>query len=321
MQRPTLVLALAAACALGACDAALPPTPHPTVARVVLVSVDGLRGDALAAMPTVAALAARGAWTDRMTTVVPAVTVPAHVSMLTGRDVTALGLRDNDVDSTAVLALIFAGASTVFDWTRGAGGTTHAVAGGTLVPPDMRDEAQLLFGVDSLAATDAAAEEIAGRAVEIATRATPPMLLFVHLPDADAAGHTSGWIDPGTSPPALAAGYLAALQRVDDAIARLWQAVAAEVEAGRVAFVVTSDHGGGHGDGCVADIPAHREHCTAADGDRLVPFVLVARAVPPGRLADGARITQVGPTVGALLGTWRPRAADRGLLEGVGALP
>ncbi|HVE78643.1 MAG TPA: alkaline phosphatase family protein [Gemmatimonadaceae bacterium] len=310
MQRPMPVLALAVACALGACDAPTSTRAPAAVQRVVLVSVDGLRGDALAAMPSVAALAARGAWTDSMTTVAPAITVPAHVAMITGRDVTALGLRGNQLDSAAVLALVFAGASTVFDWTRGAGGTSHAVVGASLVPPELRAEAQLIFGVDSLSATDASAAEIATRAVEIATRPAPPTLLFVHFADADAAGHTAGWIAPGADHDVLAPGYLAALREVDGAIARLWDVAAADVEAGRLAFIVTADHGGGHGDGCVDGVPAYREHCTLAHGDRLIPFVLVARGVAAGRLTAGGRITQVGPTVGALLGTWRPRAAD-----------
>ena len=82
------------------------------------------------------------------------------------------------------------------------------------------------------------------------------------------------------------------------------------LDSGAVALVVTADHGGGAGEGCTAGVPAYREHCTAAAADELVPLVIVARDVTPGRIASEVRITQVGPTVGAMLGAWRPRRAD-----------
>src|SRR3954470_12924983 len=53
----------------------------PAVNRVVVVSIDGLRGDAVSKMPALAALESRAAWTDSMQTVVPSLTVPGHLSM------------------------------------------------------------------------------------------------------------------------------------------------------------------------------------------------------------------------------------------------
>ena len=58
-------------------------------------------------------------------------------------------------------------------------------------------------------------------------------------------------------------------------------------------------------------MPAFREHCTAANGDQLIPFVLVAKGITPAKLAPNARITQVGPTIGSLLHVWVPKAVDR----------
>lgn len=282
-------------------------------ARVVLVSVDGLRGDALAAMPRLRALAARGAWTDSMTSVLPSLTVPGHLSMLSGRDVTRWGIRSNDLDSTAAMRFVFSGASTMFDWTRGAGRSTEAIAGASLIGDAVLADAQKFFGVDTLIATDTRAEAIADRAVARLTSAAgrgAPSLLFVHFPDVDLAGHDSGWIVPGAHGPrgedVLAPTYLAAAARVDSAIGRLADALATGLDSGTVALVVTADHGGGHGEGCVEGMPAEREHCTAAPGDELIPFVAVARGVTPHRLPAGARLVQVGPTVGALLRVWMP---------------
>lgn len=320
MQKPQLVFALCVVnLALAACGASPTGSAAPHLAtpdRVVLISVDGLRGDAMAGMPTLTALRDRGLWTDSMRTVLPALTVPGHLSMLTGRDVTTLGIVSNDLDERYALNLVMNGASTVFDWVRGAGGTTAAVAGAVFVPPDRRADAERLFGVDTLVAADLAEDSVRAQAVGIERNGKRPTLLFVHFSGADLAGHESGWIVPGVRTSAgadsLAPSYVSAALRVDSAIAGLWATLAADVEAGRTAIIVTADHGGGHGEHCAAtpEEPAFREHCTAASGDLMIPFVLVAKGVAHAKLPAGSRITQVGPTVGALLRTWMPKAVD-----------
>ena len=78
------------------------------------------------------------------------------------------------------------------------------------------------------------------------------------------------------------------------------------LDSGTVVLVVTADHGGGHGEGCTAGVPAFREHCTSAPGDEMIPFVAVSRGITPRRLPAGTTIMQVGPTVGALLGARVP---------------
>ena len=309
MQKPKTVFALCVVVlALAACEAS--PTGSAaahlaTPDRVVLISIDGLRGDAIAQMPTLTALRDRGLWTDSMRTVLPALTVPGHLSMLTGRDVTTLGIVSNDLDEHYALNLVMNGASTVFDWVRGAGGTTSAVAGAAFVPPDRRADAQRLFGVDTLVAADVSEDSIRAQAVALERSGRQPTLLFVHFSGADLAGHDSGWIVPGARTTAgadvLAPGYLAAALRVDSAIAGLWAGIAADVEAGRTALIVTADHGGGHGEHCVNDMPANREHCTSQPGDRTIPFLLIAKGVSSGRLAGQPTIMQVAPTVGQLL--------------------
>src|SRR5687768_1066074 len=199
MRRPTMVFALAAVTAASACEPLLAPAPSglPPVGRVVLVSVDGLRADAAMRMPALTALRARGRWTDSMRTVLPALTVPGHLSMFAGRDVTTLGIRDNSLDTTAVVGWYVNGVSTVFDWVRGAGGRTVAIAGASLVPEELRADAERFFGVDTLVATDLEADAVADRALEELAGPGAPTLLFVHFSDADLAGHDHGWIVPG----------------------------------------------------------------------------------------------------------------------------
>lgn len=299
--------AVALPLALSACTDALPTGSEPVAAhaRVVLVSVDGLRGDAMAHMPQLAALAASGASTSAMTTVLPSVTVPGHLSMLSGRDVTRYGITSNALDSLAALRFAVSGSTTVFDWVRAAHRSAEAITGASLIGRAVVSDAQGFFGVDTLVATDTRAEAIAERTLARLARGDAPALLFVHFPDADLAGHESGFVVPDAASLAggdsLSSAYLTAARRVDAAIGQLRAALQPALDSGHVALVVTADHGGGSGEGCVTGVPAFREHCTDAPGDELIPFVAVGRGIAPRRLPAGTIITQVGPTVGALL--------------------
>jgi arylsulfatase A-like enzyme len=314
------LLALAVAGAFTGCSDAAAPAGEPTaglrVSRVVLVSVDGLRADAMAHMPNLRALASSGAWTDEMRTVLPSLTVPGHLSMLSGRDVTTFGINTNSLDSTAAIRFVFGGATTVFEWVRGAGLHADAVAGASLVAPELVSSAQSFFGVDTMVATDLDADAVTTSALARLADGTPPALLFVHYPDADVAGHDHGWIVPGVTAAgggdSLGTQYLAAVARIDAAIATLHGALAAEIASGHTALIVTADHGGGHGEGC-SELPAYREHCSSAVADVTVPFVLVARDAPAVQLSTAPTVQQVAPTIADMLGVTKPRAAATGM--------
>jgi predicted AlkP superfamily pyrophosphatase or phosphodiesterase len=292
---PALVVLVA-----GCAELMAPVTDYPvTTQRVILVSLDGVRADALPHLPTAVALTQRGVWTDSMRTVLPARTLPAHLSMLSGRDVTEYGITQNAMDVGIAAVMRLNSITPMFAWARAGEMRSAAVAGMSLVPAAQRAEAQLFFAVDTLVATDGDAPALTTAAIALLRADTTVRMMFVHIPDADFAGHTFGWIGAdGAHTPA----YRAALARVDSAIARLWSEIAPSVESGHTALIITADHGGGHGDGCTAGTEATHEHCTAHPGDRLVPFVLVAKDAAAGRLTGDVTITQVGPTVGALLG-------------------
>ena len=288
----------------------------PAVRRVVVVSVDGLRGDAVAYMPALSALAARGAWTDSMQTVVPSLTVPGHLSMFTGRDVTTLGITSNVLDRQSGLALAINGASTMFEWVKGAGGRSVALVASSLVPASQLESARAYFGLDEVTAVDGNLGDLRAKAIARATAADAPTLLFVHIPTVDYAGHDFGWIRTDASDPArdvLGAEYVGAARAADGIIGELSAALQPAIASGEVALVVTADHGGGHGDGCKASIAGYREHCTKSAADRTIPFVLVARDVAPVRLAGRPSITQVAPTVGRLLRVTVPATAGSAL--------
>jgi len=84
-----LLLVLLAGCGGGSpttpAAAVTSPSPTPFPRQVVIVSIDGLRPDAIAKADTgnIKALAARGAYTWEARTIMPSNTLPSHVSMLT----------------------------------------------------------------------------------------------------------------------------------------------------------------------------------------------------------------------------------------------
>jgi arylsulfatase A-like enzyme len=300
--------ALAALVAAGCAELQMAPVvEYPVTAeRVILVSLDGVRADALQHLPTVAALTQRGLWTDAMHTVLPALTLPAHLSMLTGRDVTEYGITMNTMDVGVAAVMRINGITPMFAWARAASVRSAAVAGMSLIPPAQRAEAQSFFALDTLVATDGDAPLLSGAAIALLRADTSVKMMFVHFPDADFAGHTYGWIEGNG---AHTAAYRAALARLDSALATLWNEVAPSVDAGHTAVIITADHGGGHGEGCTSGEVATHTHCTAHPGDRLVPFVLVAKGLVPAKLGGDLSITQVAPTVGALLKLPMPERA------------
>ena len=300
-RAPLGVLALATS--LISCGIAPAEPGEPPVRRVVLVTVDGLRADALVHMPALSALRARAQWSDSMQTVVPSLTVPGHLSLFSGRDVTTLGLTTNSLDETAAMALLMNGATSIFQWVRSSGGTSTAIIGGSLVPPSQIEMAKAFFGLNALISAPEATSSIVTGAIGVATDISAPTMLFVHISAVDAAGHTAGWVDANGS---LTAAYIAAVADVDGQLARLISALDPAIAAGDVALAITADHGGGRGEGCVTGIAATHEHCTAQDGDRRIPWLLVGASITPGRLSGTPAITQGAATLANLLKLNRP---------------
>ncbi|MGQ0714464.1 MAG: alkaline phosphatase family protein [Gemmatimonadaceae bacterium] len=312
LQLHRVVRALAVVGLAGCADLQMAPIDEYPVAvrRVVLISLDGVRADALPYLPTVSSLTQRAVWTDAMETVLPALTLPAHLSMLTGRDVTQYGITINTMDAGIAAVMRINGITPMFSWARAAGMRSGAVAGMSLIPPSQRAEAQSFFAVDTLIATDGDAPALASAAIALLAADTTLRMMFLHFPDADFAGHTYGWIGDGG---AHTGAYRAALAHMDSAIATVWSAIAPSVDSGHTALLITADHGGGHGEGCNETETATHTHCTAHPGDRLVPFLLIARGASPGQLTVAPTIMQVAPTIGALLGIAVPERAERAI--------
>ena len=224
----------------------------PVVSRVVVLSIDGLRGDAVSQMPTLDALRSRAAWTDSMQTVVPSLTVPGHLSMFTGRDVTSLGVQTNTLDQSAGLALALNGATSMFQWVKDDGRRSTALIASSLVPASDLVTAQGFFGIGEVMTASADLPSLRADAIAAATAADAPALLFVHIPTVDFAGHDFGWVRTdiagANGGDVLGIQYVAAARAADAVINDIWLALQPAIENGDVALLITADHGGGHGE-------------------------------------------------------------------------
>lgn len=259
-----------------------PPPPPPPSPSVAILSVDGLRSDALAKAeaPTLRGLMARGAFTLRARTVLPAQTLPAHVSMLSGQDPKVHKVLWDDWKAEKG----FVSVPTVFSIAKAAGKRTVMVAGKEKFrhfgAPGVVDSLQVVGGGDAVIANQAIVE--AGVGFD---------LLFVHFPDVDLTGHEMGW---------MSAPYLAAVEAADAAIGR----VLAALPRG-VTVIVTADHGG-----------KGRNHGQDISEDMTIPWIAVGpRVAVRGELGCSVKQTDTAATALYVLGLRLPEGAPAEVVQ------
>ena len=256
--------------------------PQASVSRhVIVVSVDGLRPDAIDAYkaPTLRRLMREGSHTLSATTIDPSRTLPSHTSMLTGQPPERHGVRWNHVITADddVIEL-----PNVFSVARAHGYSTAAFFSKAKFQPLQRpgtlDYSQApggWFGRWSGKRTMADVTQYLTGA--------RPNVLFVHLADVDAAGHRSGWMTPE---------YGRAVITSDAALNELLILADRAYGAGRFSLIVTADHGG-HGSG----------HGSKDPRDVTIPWIAWGQGVKPGALGERAvRTMDTAATVLWLLG-------------------
>jgi predicted AlkP superfamily pyrophosphatase or phosphodiesterase len=263
-----------------------PDLPAQSVTRhVVLVSIDGLRPDAIGAFaaPTLQKLTREGSYTLRASTIMPSSTLPSHTSMLTGEPPERHGVLWNTV-ATAETDRIEQ--PTVFSVARGRGYVTAAFFSKSkfqpLQRPDTLDYSQAPGGWFGRWRNDRTVRD-----VEKFLAASRPNLLFVHLADADRAGHASGWMSDA---------YERAVVDTDAALARLISAAETAFGRGHYTVIVTADHGG-----------HDRDHGTDDPRDVTIPWIVWGQGVRTGELPGGTiRTMDTASTVLWLLGLDEP---------------
>jgi hypothetical protein len=251
-------------------DAAPPPpdllagmtissSPDRIADLVVIVSIDGLRADAvLTSHPAMNALAEQGVIATRALTIGRSTTLASHASMLSGVDDDKHGITWNSwrpnrpgvLFPTALRIAARAGLDAALFVTK--------------------SKLQHLLGPwpDGVALT-----QTRGSCTAVVRRADPWLrgtragVALLHFPEPDSAGHRRGW---------MSQAYRTAVDDVDRCLGDVVGAIAARPRGtDRVLLIVTADHGG-HG----------RSHGTLLDVDRHIPWIAWGGAAQRGARVD-----------------------------------
>jgi arylsulfatase A-like enzyme len=252
--------------------------------HVVIVSVDGLRPDAIERFKatTMGRLAREGSFSFAATTINPSKTLPSHTSMLTGEGPEEHGIKwnTNETDTHSHVAV-----PTVFALARERGLRTAAFFSkgkfNHLEVPGTLDHTQAPDGNGRWSADRTI------RDVERYLESARPNLLFVHIGEPDYAGHFWGW---------MSWMYGRAVRTADGAIARLVATADRAFGAGNYTFLLTADHGG-HG----------RTHGSDRAEDVTIPWIAYGEGVRTGtELPRGIRTMDTAGTALWLLGVDAP---------------
>ncbi|MEX0585777.1 MAG: alkaline phosphatase family protein [Pirellulales bacterium] len=239
------------------------------IERVVMISVDGLRGDLLANLvhgspatyPNFTRLEAQGASTyNARTDYTHTETIPDHLSMITSRPVSQPvgqpatvqhGYENNFPGANDTLhnagnpAVDYI--ASVFDVVHDHGLGTALYVGKTRMEIMWRSYNAANGGPDTIGADNGrnkidASLVTNGNGATITTAylaaatATPPHYSFVHLVDPDTVGHSTGW---GT------AAWNTSVAAVDTQLGRILSFIDTNPSfAGKTALLLTGDHGG-----------------------------------------------------------------------------
>lgn len=234
--------------------ATLTAASEPEIKHVVVITIDGLRPDALdiTDTPVLDRLIAYGVYCPHTQTIKPSFTLPAHVSMFNGVPPTEHGI----VEALPCIGCRLTIGPTLFNIAHDAGLSTGMVFG-----KQKLDYLVLPGSVDQLFGADVHDPEVKEQAVKF-IEAGLPNVLFIHFPDVDRVGHDYGWMSDH---------QLAAITFVDGMIGQIMAALDNGGYLSSTLLIITSDHGG-HGNRHGDDSPI----------DRTIPWIAIGPSTPPG---------------------------------------
>ncbi len=265
---------------------AIPPMEITAVApraeHAVIISVDGLRPDAISAAgaTNLMGLIRQGAWCPTASTIQLSRTLPSHTSMLTGLDLHHHGVRHNGYTPGSISS------PTVFTACKKAGKSTAMyISKEKLRYLAVPGSVDFLYGPDPWDQPNSrtwSAMEIAGIFRET-WRPAGYAMSFIHLREPDGAGHTYGWM----SPP-----YLEAVREIDAAIGDMVRTIRESGRMDRTVLIISADHGG-------HDL----DHGGPSSEDTTIPWICVGPGVPRGLIIHRSIATfDTAPTALLFLG-------------------
>lgn len=257
------------------------PTARPIVKRVLIISIDGLRPDAIASapMPIMLQLMNDGAYTLTAQTIFPSSTLPSHTSMLSGLCPSKHGVDWNDY----LPENGYAKGTGLFNLAHAAGLKTVMFVGkeklSQITEPQNLDVFRYINDRDVVIA-EKIQQEFPGDFG----------LMFVHFATPDAMGHAYGWMSPQ---------YLSVLRRSDEALGSILSELEKRGIKQDTLVIVTADHGG-HNQG----------HGSRAQEDMTIPWIVIGPGVKPGMLNSQVQTTDTAATAAWVLNLARPQEWD-----------
>jgi predicted AlkP superfamily pyrophosphatase or phosphodiesterase len=249
-------------------------TPQPAfqATRVLILSIDGLRPDAiaLAPMPNLLELMETGAFTLNAQTVYRSVTLISHASMLTGVCPSKHGVYWNDY----LPQLGYAQGTDIFDLAHANGLQTVMYVGKEkmvqLTEPSSVDIYRYINDRDLVIAEELINEFPQDFGV-----------LFIHFPLVDGMGHEHGWLSPE---------QLSVAFRADEALGMILAELDARGLRDETLIIISADHGGSgtsHG----SDFPE----------DMTIPWIASGPGIQPGRLTTPVNTMDTAATAAFVL--------------------
>jgi hypothetical protein len=256
-------------------------TPKAAIQRVVILSIDGLRPEAieLAPMPNLLNLMKTSAYSLTAQTVRPSATLPAHSSMLTGLCPAKHGVDWNDFIPQNGIAQ----GVDLFDLTRAAGMKNYMFVG--------KEKLQQVTNASNLERFAYVNDR--DKAVMQTLLADFPLdfgLLFIHFATTDDMGHVYGWLSPE---------QLSVVFRADEAIGELLSALDERGLRDGTLLIFTADHGG-----------HNQTHGTSSPEDMTIPWIISGRGTQAGELTTPIHITDTAATAAYALGLPIPAEWD-----------
>ena len=245
----------------------------PRPSRVLILSIDGFRPDAIELTPmrNLQALLQEAAYSLGAQTILPSSTLPSHTSMLTGLCPDKHGVDWNDYLPDKG----YAHGTDIFDLAHAAGLRTVMVVGKEklrqVTEPESTDKFEFINDRDAI---------IAARVVELIPQGFD--LMFVHFPTPDWMGHEYGWLSPE---------QLSVLFRADEALQTILNALDVAGMRDDTLIIITADHGG-----------HYTSHGTNRTEDVTIPWIITGPGVWHQVLSTNINTTDTAATVAWALG-------------------
>jgi predicted AlkP superfamily pyrophosphatase or phosphodiesterase len=226
------------------------PTSAPNIKRVLIISFDGLRPDAIqsAEMTNLIRLIQNGAYTLTAQTIPLSFTLPSHSSMLVGTCPAKHIVRWNEYVPENGYAL----GTDIFDLAHAAGLRTVFVVGKEKLRHVTEPTSLDFFGlVDT---NDKKEDKISLETMAIEQIRLGFDLMFMHFPDGDIAGHQHGW---------MSSEQLTAYRKDDESLGLLIDVMKSRSLYDDTLIIITADHGG-----------HDTTHGTNSPDDVTIPWVI-----------------------------------------------